>query len=491
MNVRRFVGRNAREAIAQARGAWGDQAVVLSNRPIPGGVEILAMESAEAPMHSNRAKTAQPAPKGTAAAVEAKRPAGSVEPMSTLSFQQFVRERQRLDAQGAEAKAEPVAEAVAAPAAAVATKATPARRKPPVEPGRFAAEQLNDEVAQQAQSETGTPASPAFQAGASAFAAVAQAGQGEEMLAELKSMRGMISSQLASLSWFDTVRRNPAQTQLLRLMISNGFSPALARQLVHRLPDGRDEAQSGQWLLDVLAKNLHCADSESIANKGGVFALVGPTGAGKTTTTAKIAANFAMQHGAASVGLITVDTYRMGASDQLGAFGKILNIPVHMARDSAALVDLLNLFEKKKLVLIDTVGVGQRDRRLTDLFAALPAERINRLLVLNASAQAETLEEVVQAYGTGAGGRCVISKLDEAVKCGGVIDVAIRHQLLVEGFANGQRVPEDWHAARAKLLVQKALLRQPNSIFTPDDTELGLMLTAPPAAGRVAGGMRA
>jgi flagellar biosynthesis protein FlhF len=287
------------------------------------------------------------------------------------------------------------------------------------------------------------------------------------------------------------VRRSPSQTQLLRLMIGNGFSPTLARKLVHRLPQDRDEIQAGHWLLEVLANNLRCADKDSLVEQGGVFALVGPTGVGKTTTTAKLAANFAMKHGAASVGLITVDTYRMGASDQLRAFGRILNIPVHTARDSASLVDLLNLFDKKKLVLIDTVGVGQRDRRLAELFSALPADRVTRLLVLNASAQPETLEEVVQAYGAGAGSRCVISKLDEAVKCGGVIDVAIRHQLVVEGFANGQRVPEDWHAARSHLLVQKALLKQPSPVFMPDDGELGLLLTAPAAPARATGAPRA
>lgn len=458
MNVKRFVGKNAREAMAQARGAWGDQAMVLSNRPVPGGIEILAMAAAEPPHASD-------AP-----------------PMSTVSFQQFVRERQRRDAQvaglvAARAGAETIASASAD--ASVVASAEPRRRMPPVEPGRFAALALQVELADSAAGQL--PAAPPAAAG----------GQGPELLAELKAMRGMIASQLSSLSWFDTVRRNPAQTQLLRLMIGNGFSPSLARQLVHKLPDDRSESQAGSWLLNVLEKNLRCAGGEAIAQQGGVYALVGPTGVGKTTTTAKIAAHFAMQHGAAAVGLITVDTYRMAASDQLRAFGRILNIPVHTARDSASLLDLLDLFNKKKLVLIDTVGVGQRDRRLTELFSALPADRVTRLLVLNASAQAETLEEVVQAYGAQAGSRCVISKLDEAVKCGGVIDVAIRHQLLVEGFANGQRVPEDWHAARARLLVQKALLKQSASVFTPDDSELCLMLTGASSAGRGVAAMEA
>jgi flagellar biosynthesis protein FlhF len=458
MNVRRFVGKNAREAIAQARGVWGDQAVVLSNRSIEGGVEIVAMAGTDVPALAAPTLLATTQP--TAKAAPARGKAAHVEPMSTLSFQQFVRERNRV-------------------------------AEPPQEPGRFAAQALDAELRAQAQREPATvppaepvtaPAASPFAPGARAFAAVEQSSRSDDVMEEIKSMRGMITSQLAGMAWFDTVRRSPAQTQALRLMIGNGFSPQLARQLIGRLPEGRDDTAAEHWLLNVLSRNLRCASPDtSIQENGGVFAVVGPTGVGKTTTTAKLAAHFALKHGAGSVGLITVDTYRMGATDQLRAFGRILNIPVHTARDTASLTDLLNLFDRKKLVLIDTVGVGQRDRRVADLLASLPPQRVQRLLALNASAQAETLEEVVHAYGAKAGTRCVFTKLDEAVKSGAVIDVAIRHQLVVEGFANGQRVPEDWHAARAQLLVQKALMKPATSLFAPDDTELGLLLTAPQA----------
>ncbi len=460
MNVRRFVGKNAREAIAQARGVWGDQAVVLSNRAIEGGVEIVAMAGTDVPALAAPAQPASAKPAARTAPARGK--AAHVEPMSTLSFQQYVRERNRLG-------------------------------EPPQEPGRFAAQALNEELRAQARSAPAVvppaeaDAAPAptrvaapFAPGARAFAAVEESSRSDDVMEEIKAMRGMITSQLAGMAWFDTVRRSPAQTQALRLMIGNGFSPQLARQLVGRLPEGRDDTAAKHWLLNVLSRNLRCAGEDTaIVDQGGVFAVVGPTGVGKTTTTAKLAAHFALKHGAGSVGLITVDTYRMGASDQLRAFGRILNIPVHTARDTASLTDLLNLFDRKKLVLIDTVGVGQRDRRVADLLASLPAQRVQRLLALNASAQAETLEEVVHAYGARAGTRCVFTKLDEAVKSGAVIDVAIRHQLMVEGFANGQRVPEDWHAARAQLLVQKALMKSASTIFSPDDTELGLLLTAP------------
>ncbi len=527
MNVRRFVGKNAREAMAQARAAYGDQAVVLSNRPVPGGVEILAMPSADVPsrparlmpsnfgalpapepaLHAAHAAPAAPRTAPVRAVAEPRNLPADAGGMSTLSFQAYVRERQRQDALAAEAAAAaarqpaPVAArapAQQAPAAAVTPPVPhvpvqlpvpaqqahaqqapqqipvpmpvqPAQPHVPVEPARFARQALQHEQS-------------AVTAGATPI---------PDLMAEMKEMRAMLSGQLASLSWFDSVRRDPAQTRLLRLMIGSDFSPALARHVIQRLPAGYDEVQAEAWLVDVLARNLRCVEQGTIQQRGGVFALVGPTGVGKTTTTAKIAARFAMEHGAASVGLVTVDSYRMAASDQLRAYGRILGIPVHTACDSASLADLLDLLRGKKLVLVDTVGVGQRDRRLADLFAALPADRIARLLVLNAGAQPEMLEEVVRAYSAGPGTRCVISKLDEAARCGAAIDVAIRHQLTLEGFANGQRVPEDWHAARGRLLVQKALLKPASAAYMPDDSELGLMLTAPPSLASMQGAARA
>ena len=487
MNVQRFTGKNAREAIAKVRATLGEHAVVLSNRPIPSGVEILAIPGTDVPDAS--------APPATPSVARAVMTRSKVEPMSTVSFETFVRERQKQQVTPPEGE----------PPVSPQRASVASLPRPPQQPGRFAAEALAAAAPAVASAGNLAAASPApmgigtdrnvsvptlSEMLPNAAASVVSLDTNQVLMDELKSMRSMIASQLSSLSWFDTVRRSPVQTQLLRLMLGNGFSPALARHMVNRLPAGRGESEvdASQWLKDVISHNLHCVpEQDAILNAGGVFALVGPTGVGKTTTTAKIAAGFALKHGAASVGLITMDTYRMAASDQLRAFGRLLNIPVHTARDAASLADLLELFDKKQLVLIDTVGASQRDQRLAELFAALPSNKVTRLLVLNAAAQAETLDEVVQAYGHGAGTRCVITKLDEAVKTGGAVDVVVRRHLRVEGIANGQRVPEDWHSARPQLLAQKALLTRPSSVFTADDSELGLVMTAPEIAWMNAG----
>ncbi|MBL0421440.1 flagellar biosynthesis protein FlhF [Ramlibacter sp. AW1] len=466
MNVKRFIGRNARDAMAKVRAAWGDDAVVLSNRATHSGVEIMAMPGM--PRHSqfgpeleaDSQPPSQPAPQASDA-------------MSTLSFERFVRERQQRWTK--EEAPAPV------PAAAPVARQPQARpfevpaRRAPVEPGRFAAAELQKEMGLVA-TDTAPTVSDPMPSAATMPASDPPPALGEAVMSELRALRTMINTELSGLSWFDSARRSPLHTRLMRLLIGNGFSPALARHLLKRLPDG-DEARGERWLREVITRNLHCVGKDSIVERGGVFALVGPTGVGKTTTTAKIAAGFALRHGAESVGLVTVDTYRMAASAQLRAFGNILGIPVHTARDASSLLDLLKLHERKKLLLVDTVGLGQRDGRIGELLDALPTGRVERLLVLNACAQAETLEEVARNYGARPGQRCVVSKLDEAVKVGPLVDLLVRHRLLVEGIAAGQRVPEDWSAPHARWLVEKALAEPRPSVFTPDESQLALLFT--------------
>ena len=196
---------------------------------------------------------------------------------------------------------------------------------------------------------------------------------------------------------------------------------------------------------------------QSLFDQGGVFALTGPTGVGKTTTVAKIAAQYAMQHGASQVALITADVYRIGAQEQLRSFGQMLGVPVHVAHDRAALKELLGLFGDRKLVLIDTAGVSQRDTRVGQLLAALDLDPIQRVVVLNAGMQAASLQDVASAYRAQECAGVLLSKTDEAVQLGSAIDCLVRNRLRLLGFANGQRVPEDFHAPDFEYLVECAM----------------------------------
>ncbi|HYF57600.1 MAG TPA: flagellar biosynthesis protein FlhF, partial [Burkholderiaceae bacterium] len=314
------------------------------------------------------------------------------------------------------------------------------------------------------------PAAPVARHGAPA------GGPGSEALvAELQSLRGMISRQFATISWFEGVRRSPVQGKLLRSMVAAGFSLKLSRSVLQRLPSDYSERDAQLWLEEVLARNLRCATLAEGFEGGGTFALVGPTGVGKTTTTAKIAARHVLKHGPQSVALITVDTYRLGAHDQLRAFGRILGVPVHIAHDAPALHDLLRLRGSRQLVLIDTVGMGHRDERIRNLLTSLPRTDIRHVVVASCAAQAETIDESLRAYEARQAHGVVLTKMDEAARTGGALDCLLRQRLRLLGVCDGQRVPEDWQVPDAARMVRRALLSPAPSAFALEDEELPLV----------------
>ena len=317
------------------------------------------------------------------------------------------------------------------------------------------------------------------------LAAVAMARERAEMVSELRSMKGLIEERFGALAFMEKLQRQPRQALLSQKLLDSGFSPALTRKLVASLPGEGDEAA---WAASVLERNLQTAEREAaLEDQGGVWALVGSTGVGKTTSTAKLAAAFASRHGAGNLGLITLDAYRMGAQEQLRAYGRILGVPVHTAHDKASLEDLLELLAGKKMVLIDTAGVAQRDARTSEMMDMLSHPSIQRLLVVNASAQGETIEDVVTAYRSAACKGVVLTKVDEAVKLGPALDALIRHRLKVVAVANGQRVPEDWHRLSGATLVQRALRAAGSSAWRMDPSDVNLVFAgstvADPAAG--------
>jgi flagellar biosynthesis protein FlhF len=297
-----------------------------------------------------------------------------------------------------------------------------------------------------------------------------------EMLDELRAMKGLIEERFGALAFMDRLQRSPKQASITQKLLDCGFSPALIRKLGDGMP--ADVADESAWAAGVLERNLCAAESEpALEDVGGVYALVGATGVGKTTSTAKIAAAFAAKHGAAHLGLVTLDAYRVGAQEQLRTYGRILGVPVHTAHDRASLEDLLELLAGKRMVLIDTAGMAQRDSRTRELLDMLSHRSIQKLLVINAAAQGETIDDVAVSYRAGVCRGVVLSKLDEAVKLGGALDALIRHKLKVVGVANGQRVPEDWHRLSSQALVQRALRASGHSAWRMDPSDVNLVFS--------------
>jgi flagellar biosynthesis protein FlhF len=529
MNLKRFTARTSREALALVKEAFGDDAVVMSTKPCAEGVEVLAMapESLQDLERVSAAGDHQPQRRAARAPLPPQAPATRPQPvlgragerveprmdapsrplaqapsdvemdveqlqMSTLSFQDYVRERmlkrRRAELASESASATPVRQQppVVAPIEAARARLAAAHREPPVLREEV---QLADHPAmrqpvplQQAQQQrpAAKPASPPISVMPPPSQPATHVEQ-VEMLSELRSMRGLIEQRFGALAFMEKLQRQPRQAQLSQRLLEAGFSPALIRKLAESLPADGDEMQ---WAAGVLERNLATGERDSaLEDIGGVFAMVGSTGVGKTTSTAKLAAAFATRHGAAHLGLITLDAYRVAAHEQLRTYGRILGVPVHTAHDRASLEDLLDLLSAKKMVLIDTAGMAQRDTRTKELLEMLSHRSIHRLLVVNSASQGETIEDQLAAYAAPTCRGVILSKLDEAVKLGPALDSMIRHRLKVVAVANGQRVPEDWHRLSAHALVQRSMKNASGAAWRLDGSDVSLIFAGLPTAG--------
>ncbi|MCA6217966.1 flagellar biosynthesis protein FlhF [Ideonella sp. B7] len=493
MNVKRFTARTSREAFALVRQAYGEDAVVLSTKPCAEGVEVLAMapeavnqlEKVAAPSAATRAARGESLSaraerqQAERSAAGQRRQADATEgdvnddvermAMSTLSFQDYVRDRMLRRRQAAlDGKPVPVDEPVelddapAAPAPRRAPAAEPTLAARAAMPARRApARPLDDGPAPELPVPTLSDVAPQEQI---------------DMVHELRAMKGLIEERFGTLAFMEKLQREPRQAQLSQKLMDVGFSPALTRKLLEALPASATDELA--WATSVLERNLLTGEHEPpLEDKGGVYAMIGSTGVGKTTSTAKLAAAFATAHGANQLGLITLDAYRMGAHEQLRAYGRILGVPVHTAHDRASLEDLLELLSGKKMVLIDTAGMAQRDSRCRELLEMLSHRSIQRLLVVNAAAQGETLDDVMTAWRASQCKGVILSKIDEAVKLAPALDALIRHRLKVVGAANGQRVPEDWHRLSANALMHRAMRGGGSAAYRVDTSDVQLVLS--------------
>jgi len=316
----------------------------------------------------------------------------------------------------------------------------------------------------------------------------------QSIISEIQNMRGMLEEQLATLAWGDMQRREPGRAKILRVMLDAGFSPSLSRQLLDELPAGHGEEQSFKWARAELAGNLHTGAGDEIIDRGGAYALIGPTGVGKTTTVAKLAARCVVRHGADQVALLTTDSYRIGGHEQLRIYGKLLGVPVRAINDAEDLQLTLSELRSKRMVLIDTVGMSQRDQMVAGQVAMLSdcGCDVKPVLLLNATGNGDTLDDVVRAYeGNGLYG-CIITKVDEALSLGVVLDTVIRHDLVLHYVANGQKVPEDLHLASAEHLLHRAFEPAPgDSPFALQEAEYALVMAGTGSAASHASSVRA
>jgi flagellar biosynthesis protein FlhF len=275
---------------------------------------------------------------------------------------------------------------------------------------------------------------------------------------ELRSLRRMLENQLATLAWNDLARRSPIQTELLKQLTQLGLAQDLATEIVTQLPPRLELAEAHRLSLALLSRRIE-ATGERWMDGGGVVSLVGATGVGKTTLIAKLAARWVLRHGPRDIALVTTDSVRIGAQEQIHTLGRLLGVPAFAIDGAAEVAGALDHLQDKRLVLIDTAGLSPRDPRLEQelLTLASASKRMETTLVLSAAAQAGAIEEAVQRFAAAQPTTCVLTKLDEATSLGGAISTLIRSRLPVTYVSEGQRVPEDLAPARAHQLIARAV----------------------------------
>lgn len=305
------------------------------------------------------------------------------------------------------------------------------------------------------------------------------------VMGAIEAMRGALEARLDEAVWGNQLRQAPQAARLFRSLLGLGFSTALLRAMLGRLPSGMGHGAAMRWVRDELAAHLPVlAREDDLWKPGLALALVGPTGVGKTTTVAKLAARCVRRSGPEGLALVTTDTYRIGAHEQLKLYGDMLQVPVHVVRNADELRHVLEAVSPARTVIIDNVGVSQRDRYVAEQAAMLAkaGRRVSRLLVLNASSHGDTLDEVARTYTSDGGGAlagCIITKVDEAPRIAPALDTAIRYRLPIHYVSDGQRVPENLQHRPPLELVDQALACSGcgRELYAPSEADFAALLT--------------
>jgi flagellar biosynthesis protein FlhF len=433
MRIQRFIAKDMRSALAQVRDSLGADAVILSSGRIGSDVEVTAAMDMEVD------DTAHPAHAPAQPVVHAALLASHGHP-------------DNIEARALRGGAPHTSEVRALQPPVVEARADEAPRV------RRASSQLSEQIAPVV-----VPA-PA----AAVAAAPNEAAQGA--LAEMKDMRRMLEAQLATLAWNDMSRRSPIQAALLKDLAQLGITQDLANSLVRKVPANLNFSAARRFALATIARTVQVTGDRWL-ERGGIVAFAGPAGAGKTTLLAKLAARWVLKHGPRGIAIISADSVRIGAHEQMHMLGRLLGVQTHNVYDVAELPELLYELRGCKFVMIDTAGTSPRDPELARRLRLLNnlQASIETSLVLPASTQAGAIDEVISRFALAKPSSCVITKVDEAVSLGGILSALIRHKLPAAWLSDGQRVPEDLSPARSHTLVSRAVEIASHNGSTADD----------------------
>ena len=430
MIIKRFVAKDIRIAMRMVKDELGADAVIMSNKSVDQGVEIVAAKDFDEHAVYNKLNS------GVA-------PADNVDKTNKkIELSDFEAEKNKLHVVSSSRKVgidgvipkRPVNQNIDqyvgyAERINLASGKSRSKVNPPSyqQQNKIPVKQLNAEVKQDSKLQSAV--SEKFM---------------QEMRNEIKALKTSLNARLSELSWNQGVKTNPVRIDLLHRLADMGFSKKLATKIANRLDSHKDSELAFEKAKEMLAKVLPVTD-DNLLEYGGIVTLVGPTGVGKTTTIAKLAAQFILKHGARQVALITTDNYRIGAHEQLATYGRLLDVPVRVATSAEELRSHINSFNDRRLILIDSAGMGQRDMRLAEQIKTLKQEDvpIKTYLVMSAATQYKAMNEIINAFKVFEPESSILTKLDETATQGSTLSAIIEQQLPVSFMTNGQQVPED------------------------------------------------
>jgi len=435
MKVKRFFAADMRQAMKLVRDELGADASIIANRRVAGGVELTAALDYVAPR---------------------------ITPPTPGLDQELKKAQERIVAARGELE---VGQMVSRNQPTVNRQLFGDSMRAAAEQGSPVARDLLDRLVQEPSEE------PPVQRKVSAAAPVADAAEStglSAMRAELAGLREMLESQLGGMAWGQLNQRQPKQAGLWRRLTQIGLPAEICQNLLSQVADVTDVRQAWRLVLAHLSHRIPTL-REDMLDQGGIIALVGPTGAGKTTTLGKLAARYVLKHGSQHVALVTMDTYRIGAHEQLRTLGRILDVPVRVVDEQNSLQDVLADFSGKRLVLVDTAGLQAQDPYLRGQLNALAqqGQQVRKLLVLAATSQYRVMKAAYHNYKSCGLSGCVLTKVDEAATLGESLGLAMEQGLPVAYLADGQRIPDDINRALGHQLVSRAVSMAGNE--APED----------------------
>lgn len=432
MEVKRFISSSMQEALKLVREEFGPDAVILSNSKVDNGVEIVAAldyeeDVAPSAIDSQLSKQGQPSPSQIA----------------RMHADNHIRLQKELDSarkkiESVRAKKQKeqvrVAERGGAESDVVGLSSEGSSRHEGFNDDKSLSDQLKSQDVN----------------------AMSEIGEMRSQLAELKNLITEQNNSNVSTSHY-VEQESASKLQVQKKLDALSLSPSVTNTLIQMVDNAADYATSWKRIIQRMAY-LITSDDEELIDRGGRYALVGPTGSGKTMTIGKLAARYVMKYGSDSIALVTTDRYRIAAHEQLKVFGRILNVPVHAVNEHSSLDDILKKLSSKKLVLIDTAGLTHLDSSWSEQLQEIKMaqDNVECYLTVSSVGQYQVMCSSYQHYKIVGLRGAIITKLDEAVSLGEVISFLIDTGLSAAYFTDGQRVPEDIHQFREKVIIEKA-----------------------------------